>query len=57
MAMDGHDLEVLVSHTATLGWEKSGLATDAQEDVELATGLVLVGRLITDRPLHRIGVR
>ncbi|KAB1223404.1 hypothetical protein CJ030_MR2G012401 [Morella rubra] len=38
MAMDGHDLEVLVSHTATLGWEKSGLATDAQEDVELATG-------------------
>lgn len=54
----GQDVESLVAHTASLSWESSTVSSqDSWEDVEQAASLVLVGKLITDKPLHKMGVR
>lgn len=58
MSNVGQDVESLVTHTAALGWDKSdGASQEGWEDGEQVASLVLVGKLITDRPLHKLGVR
>lgn len=56
MATSSHDMESLVLYTATLGWSDGDSLLAGLDEAEHATSLVLVGKLITDKPLHKLGV-
>lgn len=50
-----HDVESLVTHTVALGWGHSEVPSmEGWEHVKQAASLVLVGKLITDEPLHKL---
>lgn len=58
MGSSENDLDSLISHTVALGWGNlEGVIAEDGKDPEVATGLVLVGQIITNRPLNKVGIR
>lgn len=53
-----NDLDSLISHSTALGWGNlERVMAEDGEDPEVATGLVLVGQIITNCPLNKVGIR